>query len=279
MKINANAKINLVLDVVRKRDDGFHDVNMIMQTIDLCDIVTLEKAESEITLSGSDPGLKYDESNLAYKAAKLFYNETKIQGGVKIHLEKNIPVCAGMAGGSSDAAAVLSGLNEIYKRPLEKEKLLELGALLGSDVPYCILKGTAVAKGRGEILEPIADFMAENIVIVKPEIDISTPWAYRELDKKDIVHPKTDLAAEYINLKEREKLYPLFENVFETVVFEEYPEVKKIKEEMLGFGCEAALMSGSGPTVFGIFENRENAKKAYGHFLKKYEKTFLTKTV
>ena len=278
MKINAYAKINLMLDVIKKRDDGFHDVKMIMQTLELCDVITAEKAKSDITLSGSDISLNYDESNLAYKAAKLFFEISKIDAGAKIHIEKNIPICAGMAGGSSDAAAVLLALNELYGYPLTDDALIKESAVLGSDVPYCIMKGTALAEGRGEVLTKISDFYADNILIVKPDIGISTPWAYKNLKLDKINHPDVDKAIIYIEENNNKKLYSVFENVFETVVFGEHPEVKDIKDKMYELNADASLMSGSGPTVFAIFENEFNAKNAYDYFKKKYKDVFLTKT-
>lgn len=278
MKINAYAKINLMLDVIKKRDDGFHDVKMIMQTLELCDVITAEKTESGIYLSGSDLSLDYGESNLAYKAAVLFFKISEINGGAKIHIEKNIPICAGMAGGSSDAAAVLIALNELYGYPLAEDVLIKESALLGSDVPYCIMKGTALAEGRGEILTKIADFHADNILIVKPDIGISTPWAYKSLKLNEINHPDVDKAIIYIEENDNKNLYCAFENVFETVVFKEHPEVKNIKDKMYELNADAALMSGSGPTVFAIFENEFFAKNAYDYFKKKYNDVFLTKT-
>ena len=217
MKINAYAKINLMLDVIKKRDDGFHDVKMIMQTLELCDVITAEKTESGIYLSGSDLSLDYGESNLAHKAAALFFKISDINGGAKIHIEKNIPICAGMAGGSSDAAAVLIALNELYGYPLAEDVLIKESALLGSDVPYCIMKGTALAEGRGEILTKIADFYADNILIVKPDIGISTPWAYKSLKLNEINHPDVDKAIIYIEENDNKNLYCAFENVFEYI--------------------------------------------------------------
>lgn len=278
MKINAYAKINLMLDVIKKRDDGFHDVKMIMQTLELCDIITAEKTENGIYLDGSDKTLQYNESNLAYRAAVLFFEKSGVSGGAKIHIEKNIPICAGMAGGSSDAAAVLIALNELYAYPLTEDVLIKESALLGSDVPYCIMKGTALAEGRGEILTKIADFYADNILIVKPDIGISTPWAYKSLKLNEINHPDVDKAIIYIEENDNKKLYCAFENVFETVVFNEHPEVKNIKDKMYELNADAALMSGSGPTVFAIFENEFFAKNAYDYFKKKYNDVFLTKT-
>lgn len=276
MEFYANAKINLVLDVTGKRDDGFHNVKMIMQTLELCDIIDVEKSEEGIILSGNDNSLKYDNTNLVWKAADLFFKKTGINSGCKIHIKKNIPICAGMAGGSSDAATVLSALNNLYGNPLSKKELLEYGALLGSDVPYCIMKGTALAEGRGEILTKIPDFSTDYILIVKPDIDISTPWAYKNLKLDKLNHPDVDSAV--INIGKNAELFSLFDNVFETVVFDKYPEVSEIKSTMLNLNADTALMSGSGPTVFGIFANEEDINNAYSIFTKKYKQVFITKT-
>jgi len=276
MKFYANAKINLVLDVTGKRDDGFHNVRMIMQTLELCDVIDISKTESKIVLTGNDSALNYDNTNLAFRAAELFFEKSRIAGGCKIHIEKNIPICAGMAGGSSDAATVLYALNQLYDKPLSENELLCYGAILGSDVPYCIMKGTVLAEGRGEVLTKIPTFTADNILIVKPDIGISTPWAYKNLKLNEINHPDIDKAIYYIGRKA--ELYPLFENVFETVVFGEYPEVKEIKDAMLSLNANVALMSGSGPTVYGIFENKEDLENAYNIFTKKYKQVYITKT-
>ena len=277
MKIKANAKINLTLDVVRRRSDGYHDVEMIMQTLALCDEIEINKTEKGILLSGSGAGLAYDESNLAYRAAQLFFDKCKIDGGAQIYIEKKIPICAGLAGGSSDAAAVLTGLNELFGMPLTKGELMETGAKLGADVPFCIMKGTALAQGIGEILSPIAPIDDVNVVLVKPDIGVSTPWAYKNLELEKIGHPDTEKAVRCIESGDTGTLWKTCANVFESVVFTHYPIVKEIKESMASCGADLSLMSGSGPTVFGIFENENNAKAAYKFFKEKFKETFLTK--
>lgn len=278
MKLIANAKINLTLDVVNKRSDGYHNVKMIMQSLEFGDEITICKAESGIHLSGSEKSLAYDGTNLAYKSAELFFSESKINGGAKIHIEKKIPICAGLAGGSSDAAAVLVALNDLYGKPFESDILSKLGSRLGADVPFCIAKGTMLAEGIGEILTPLAPLPQKNVLLVKPPIDISTPWAYKSLNLETMPHPKTDLAAEYISSKKTAELYDIMGNIFEHAVFCKYPVAGDIKRRMKEYGANAALMSGSGPTIFGIFENENFAKTAYNKFKSEYNDTFLTKT-
>lgn len=279
MTINAYAKINLTLDVVRKRDDGYHDVDMIMQTVGLCDKITVEKAPEGITLSGTGKNLPYDESNLAHKAAKLFLEESETPGGAKIHIEKNIPICAGLGGGSSDAAAVLCGLNELYGAPFSKDDLAKLGAKLGADVPFCILKGTASASGIGDVIKPLPKLPKYPVVLIKTEIDISTPWAYKSLDLGALNHPNTKHAVQCIQNGDFNTLWQVCGNAFESAVFKHYPEIREIKEKTALFGASLALMSGSGSTVFGIFEDEGKAKAAYDFFKDKIKETFLTSTI
>jgi len=278
MKIKAYAKINLVLNIVDKRSDGYHNVDMIMQTVGLCDIIKVERMFNSIELSGTGP-LNYDETNLAYKAAKLFFDVTGIQAGAKIHIQKNIPMCAGMAGGSTDAAAVLSLLNLLYGKPLSKKVLAKISSKLGADVPFCILGGTARATGIGEIITPITPLGKKTVVIAKPPISISTPWAYSSLNYSSLKHPDTESAVRAIEKGDTEALYELMGNSFEESVFMKYPQIKKIKEKMLSFGARASLMSGSGSAVFGIFEDNDYAKKAYDEFKAQYHEVYITHTV
>ena len=278
MKIKAHSKINLTLNVVGKRPDGYHDVDMIMQTLDFGDIVHVEKMLSNIEISGTGNNVPYDESNIAYKAAKLFFDVTGIRGGAKIHIEKNIPVCAGMAGGSTDAAAVLKCLNQLYGKPLALKVLSKISASLGADVPYCILGGTARAQGIGEVLTPLIPFGKVWAVVVKPCISISTPWAYSCLKYNTMAHPDTEAAAKAIEGGNREVVYSLMGNSFEESVFEKYPEISEIKEKLLSLGADGALMSGSGSTVFGLFEDKAKATEGYEHFKTKYKEVILTHT-
>ncbi len=277
MKVKAHSKINLTLNVVGQRPDGYHDVDMIMQTLELGDVVTVNKTLSGIEVSGTG-SIAYDESNLAYKAAKLFFDVTGIRGGASVYIEKNIPVCAGMAGGSTDCAAVLKCLNAIYGKPLSTKSLIAISARLGADVPYCIAGGTARAQGIGEKLTPLKPFGDVAVVVVKPCISISTPWAYRSLDHDNMDHPDTEAAAEAIERGERNAVYGLMGNSFEKSIFRKYPEIESIKQRLIAFGADGALMSGSGSTVFGIFEDEARAKEAYQYYEGKYKEVFLTRT-
>ncbi len=278
MKIKAHAKINLTLNIIGKREDGYHDVDMIMQSIGLCDIITIEKILTSIELSGTG-SLSYDETNLAYKAAKLFFDVTGIRSGARIFVDKRIPMCAGMAGGSSDAAAVLKGLNMLYGKPLSQRVLSKISSKLGADVPYCLMGSTARATGIGDIIVPIKPFGTAPVVIVKPPVAVSTPKAYASLDYPSLVHPDANLAQDAIERGDRQALYNMMENSFELSVFKSFPVIKDIKSKMISMGADASLMSGSGSAVFGIFENEEKAKEAYNYFKDMYKDVFLTQTV
>ncbi len=278
MKVKAYAKINLMLNIAGKRADGYHDVDMIMQTVSLCDIINVEKIFRGIEISGTG-SLPYDETNLAYRAAKLFFDISGKRGGCKIHLEKHIPVCAGMAGGSSDAAAVLNALNTLYGKPVTAKVLSKISAKLGADVPYCLQGGTVRATGIGDILTPIAPPAKSIVLIVKPPISVSTPWAYKSLNHEQLLHPDTEGAVRAIEKGDTEALYALMGNSFEDSVFAAHPEIGDIKKRMLELGAKASLMSGSGSAVFAIFENAESAKAAYDEFSQKYTDVFLTETV
>ena len=264
MRLRALAKINLGLDILRKREDGYHEVRMIMQTIQMYDVLEMKRVRKPgISLSVNYSYIPNDERNLVYKAAKLLMDEFQVKGGVDIHLEKFIPVAAGMAGGSSDAAATLVGMNRLFHCGLSKEKLMELGVQIGADVPYCVLRGTALAEGIGEkltVLPPMPDCW---ILIGKPGISVSTKYVYTTLDlNTDTVHPDIDGMKKAL---EDGNLYGITErmgNVLQDVTIPAYPEVERIKEQMKALGAVNAMMSGSGPTVFGIFDNEEKAQKA-----------------
>ncbi len=262
MIIFANAKINLSLDVCRRRDDGYHEVSMIMQEVSLCDKLEIEQCEGEgIELECNS--LVCDEGNIAYRAAALFYSHTGIKKLCRIKLEKNIPVCAGLGGGSSDAAAVLKALNELNSFPIPKSEICKLALKLGADVPFFIGGGTALAEGIGEKLTPLLCPEKKWVAIVKPDIDISTPLAYREIDSKPTVHPDTKGACRSLEAGDYELMYKYCGNSFEQVCEDKYPEIGIIKKHMMDYGAEFAMMSGSGPTVFGIFGSEQEAKKAF----------------
>lgn len=264
MRLQAFAKINLGLDVLGKREDGYHEVRMIMQTIRMYDQLDMRKSvEPGIHLTTNKKYIPVDENNLVWRAAKLMMDTCGIMEGVSIHLHKVIPVAAGMAGGSSDAAATLVGMNRLFQCGLSKEKLMELGVQIGADVPYCVLRGTALAEGIGEkltVLPPMPDCW---ILIGKPGISVSTKYVYTTLDlNTDTVHPDIDGMKKAL---EDGNLYGITErmgNVLQDVTIPAYPEVERIKEQMKTLGAVNAMMSGSGPTVFGIFDNEEKAQEA-----------------
>jgi 4-diphosphocytidyl-2-C-methyl-D-erythritol kinase len=264
MELKALGKINLGLDVLGKRPDGYHDVRMVMQTIYLYDQITITKRkESGIGLSTNLFYLPVNENNLAYRAAKLLMDEFEIRSGVDIFLEKHIPVAAGMAGGSSNAAAVLYGINRMFDLGLSMEELMKRGVSLGADVPYCIMRGTVLAEGIGEILTPLPPMPRCQIVVAKPPVSVSTKMVYEKIDSRRIVeHPDIDGIIEGLKEGDVTKIASRMGNVLEQVTVEEYPVIDKIKKLMNEDGAKGAMMSGSGPTVFGIFTEKSLAKKA-----------------
>ena len=264
MELKALGKINLGLDVLGKRPDGYHDVRMVMQTIYLYDQITITKRkESGIGLSTNLFYLPVNENNLAYRAAKLLMDEFEIRSGVDIFLEKHIPVAAGMAGGSSNAAAVLYGINRMFDLGLSMEELMKRGVSLGADVPYCIMRGTVLAEGIGEILTPLPPMPRCQIVVAKPPVSVSTKMVYEKIDSRRIVeHPDIDGIIDGLKEGDVTKIASRMGNVLEQVTVEEYPVIDKIKKLMNEGGAKGAMMSGSGPTVYGIFTEKSLAKKA-----------------
>lgn len=263
MKITetAYAKINLGLDILGLRPDHFHEVAMVMQTVSLKDTVTLEPAEA-LTVTTDDPHLPAGPDNLAYKAAELLGQFADIKPLVHIHIAKRIFMAAGLAGGSSDAAAVFRGLNRFWKLEVPAERLERLSARLGSDIPFCIRGGTCLATGRGEVLTELPDLPALPLILAKPKIAVPTPWAYREYDKqKNIVHPDINALVEGVKAQNLEQILQNCGNVLETVTVCKYPVLNQIKQIMREEGARLALMSGSGPTVFGFTPDRETAEK------------------
>ncbi len=264
LELNALGKINLGLDVLGRRDNGYHDVRMVMQSVYVYDRICVEKKKNAgIELSTNLGYLPVNENNLAYKAAKLLMDEFSVEEGVKIHLEKHIPVAAGMAGGSSDAAAVLHGLNRMFGLGLSREDLMKRGLELGADVPYCIMRGTALAEGIGEVLTPLPKIPKCFALIAKPPIIVSTKTVYEKLDSLEIVeHPDIDGIIEGLNQGNLEMICGSMGNVLEKVTIEDYPVIEEIKNVMKENGAINAMMSGSGPTVFGIYKERKQAKAA-----------------
>ncbi len=277
LKLRALAKINLGLDVLGRRENGYHDVRMVMQTIYLYDNVTLTKTEEPgIKLQTNLFYLPVDEKNIAYKAAKLLMDEFQIKEGVHITLDKHIPVAAGMAGGSSNAAAVLVGMNRLFRLGLSEKELMERGVSLGADVPYCVMRGTVLAEGIGEILTPLAPLPKCYILVAKPAISVSTKTVYEKLDAHEIEdHPDIDGVIAGLEAGDLKKVAGSMGNVLERVTIEDYPIIQEIKDTMVEAGALNAMMSGSGPTVFGIFEDRMLARQAQ----QKIRKAGLTKQV
>ena len=263
IKLKARAKINLGLDVLCKREDGYHEVRMVMQTIGLYDRIIMKKMkEPEIKVVTNLSFLPVNENNLVYKAAKLLIDEFNIKEGVSIDLNKFIPVAAGMAGGSSDAASVLYGMNRLFHLNLTMEELMERGIHIGADVPYCILRGTALAEGIGEKLTKLKPMPKCFIVIAKPPVSVSTKLVYDNLDVKGVQeHPDIDGIIKAIEAGDVYAVAEKLENVLESVTIPLYPVIAKIKNDMKSNGAINAIMSGSGPTVFGMFDDYEIAMK------------------
>ena len=264
MRLRAFAKINLGLDILRKREDGYHEVRMIMQTIQMYDVLEMKKVKRPgISLSVNYPYIPSDERNLVYKAAKLLMDEFQVKEGVDIRLEKFIPVAAGMAGGSSDAAAAMVGINHLFKLGLSEKDLMDRAVNIGADVPYCIMRGTALAEGIGEKLTRIAQVPDCYVLIGKPGIGVSTKTAYESLQLDKIQsHPDIDGMIRDIENGNLLAMTDKMGNVFESGIIGKYPVIGEIKDLMEANGALKAMMSGSGPTVFGIFDDREKMEAA-----------------
>lgn len=260
----AYAKINIGLDVLRRRNDGYHEVRMIMQTVDIYDDLLFEKTKQPgIVLKTDHEELPIDGDNLVCKAAALLFREKGINEGVKITLTKRIPIAAGMAGGSSDAAAAMRGLNELFQMGYSTKELQELGVKLGADIPYCIVGGTMLSEGIGEILTPLPAPPDCFLVVAKPDINVSTGFVYGNL-RADMLteHPDIDGMIEALNMGSLKGITDRLGNVLETVTTKEYPIIEELKALLCNRGAQNALMSGSGPTVFGIFTDRSLAEAA-----------------
>ena len=280
MKIKSYGKVNISLDVVGKREDGYHLLSMIMQNIDLYDEIEVEKQECGIILECNKSYVPVDNRNLAYKAAEIFKERYDIVDGVKINIEKNIPVSAGLAGGSTDAAAVLKVMNKLFNVNATEEELMELGLKLGADIPYCIHGGTALCEGIGEIITPIKPFRDKIVVLVKPAFGVSTKEVYKNFNLEKVKqHPKT---AEIINAIENDDLNFVasnMKNLLENVTLRKHKILIKIKEEMNACGAINSMMSGSGPTVFAFFDDMLKAQRCFEKMKKKYSDVFITRTI
>lgn len=274
------AKINLTLDVLGRRADGYHDVEMIMQTVSLFDLIIIDKTYSNIVINTNLKYLPNNDKNIAYKAAKLFLEKTGERGGVRIMIHKNIPVAAGLAGGSGNGAAVLCAMNKLFNAGFSIEELCEMGAQLGADVPYCIVGGTQLASGIGEVLKPLPDMKKSTILIVKPPINVSTGTVYEQIDNAPIeTRPDTEKIIGALMSGDIKAVAENMCNVMESVTETMYPVIGGIKKKMLLNGASGAVMSGSGPSVFGIFEDENKAKLSHDSFAHQYRDVFLVKTL
>ena len=285
LTLNANAKINLTLDILGKREDGYHEVELILQTIALSDTLEITKIDKGVTMEivnevfGAET-LPVDENNLAIRAANLMIKTQKLNSGVFLRLTKKIPIAAGLAGGSTDAAAVIRGMNQLFNLHLTTDELCDIGAEIGSDVPFCIVGGTCLAYGRGEKLKRLPDFPKVPIVLVKPRGAISTAWAYQTYDKeKTSDHPDTTAVCEAINIGDYKAVAEMMFNVLENVAVKKYPAIDVYKEKLLEAGAIAAMMSGSGTTVFGIAKTHEDAEKIADTLKDSGVQIFITETV
>ena len=264
LELKAYAKINLGLDVLGKREDGYHEVKMIMQTVDLYDVLMMEVIEEDnIELETNIDSLETDEGNLVYKAIKLMKKEYNVQKGVRAKLKKNIPIAAGMAGGSTDCAAAIKGMNQLFELNLPESKLRELGKRLGADVPYCIMGGTVLAEGIGEILTPLNRIKGDYVVIAKPDIAVSTKYVYDNLNLNEgAYHPNIDYMLDCIENDNKRDLFFNMGNILESVTVNKYGVINEIKESLIQAGAINSLMSGSGPTVFAMFNDIQTAQLA-----------------
>jgi len=262
-QIKAYGKINLGLDVIGKLPGGYHEVKMVMQTVGIYDELTFERTESGIEITTDSPELPADENNLIYKAAKLMKDRYHIREGIRIHLQKNIPIAAGMAGGSTDAAATMKGINRMFGLDISLLELMKTGVDIGADVPYCVIGGTALAEGIGEKLTPLELAPECYVLVAKPDISVSTKYVYEHLDMERIgKHPDIDGMVEAIGRGSLQGILDRMGNVLETVTIPAYPVIHELKQRMKELGAVNSLMSGSGPTVFGIFLEKRVAQMA-----------------
>ncbi|MBR4807538.1 MAG: 4-(cytidine 5'-diphospho)-2-C-methyl-D-erythritol kinase [Lachnospiraceae bacterium] len=269
--LKAYAKINLGLDVTGKREDGYHEVRMIMQTVNLYDTLFIKEIErNAIVIKTNKAFLPVNESNIVYKAASLMKETYGIEKGFFIDLKKHIPVAAGMAGGSADAAATMVGINNMFRLGIPMSRLMELGVKIGADVPYCIMRGTALAEGIGEKLTRLDPMPECQILIAKPPISVSTRSVYGKLDLSKVTHPDIDGMIESLKAGSLSGISSRLMNVLESVTEGDHPVITEYKEEMVRLGSSGSLMSGSGPTVFGIFEDRDSVLAAKAKFKEKY---------
>lgn len=280
MIVKAYAKINISLDVVGKREDGYHLLKMIMQTIDLYDLLEIKKADKGINISCDKPYVPTDERNIVYKVAKLFMDNYNISAGISIDIKKNIPVAAGLAGGSTDGAAVLKAMRNFFNIDICDGELMKLGVKIGADVPYCIVGGTALCEGIGEKVTPLKSFNNKIVVLVKPKFGVSTKEVYKGFDIERIYkHPCTEELIRAIEDDDLEFVSKNMKNLLENVTLRKHTMLKIIKEDMLKFGALGSMMSGSGPSVFAFFDDMLMAQRCYEGMKNKFEEVYLTRTI
>lgn len=276
MAIEAPAKINLTLDIAAKRSDGYHELETVMHQINLADRIKLQVLDHGLRVRSNSAELPENEGNLAYQAAELVLRNFKSSAGLDIFIEKNIPVGAGLAGGSSDAAAVLMGVNHLLNLQVPWEKLMEWGALLGSDVPFCMQGGTALARGRGEILTPLQEGPLLHLLLVKPDFQLSTAEIYRNFSLDQVADfPDTFAFLEAWKTNNMADIAYNLKNVLESVSIPMHPEIEEIKQRICKLGAQGALMSGSGPTVFGIFTSQEETRQAWIEMQQQYQEAYV----
>lgn len=280
MKGKAYAKINISLDVVGKREDNYHLLKMIMQNIDLYDEITINKIEKDIVLRCNKKFIPTDERNLAYKAAKIFMDTYNLQGGVFINIKKNIPVSAGLAGGSTDCATTLKLMNKLFDINASDEELINIGVNLGADVPYCIKGGTALCEGIGEEITQLEPFIGHILILVKPPFSVSTKEVYRSFDiDKARIHPRTQSLIKAMEEHDLNFVSIYMKNLLENVTIRNHRSISIIKEKMIEFGALGSMMSGSGPSVFGFFDDMFKAQMCYDQMKNEYKDVFITRTV
>ena len=280
MKEKAYAKINISLDIVGKREDNYHLLKMIMQNIDLYDEIAINKIESGIKLKCNKSFIPTDSRNLAYKAADAFIKRYNLSEGVYINIKKNIPASAGLAGGSTDCATVLKIMNRLFDVNANEKELMEIGVCLGADVPYCIKGGTALCEGIGEIITELKPFKGHILILVKPPFSVSTKDVYSSFDITKVrIHPSTKLLIEAIDQNNLNFIAGNMKNLLENVTINNNRSILTIKEKMIRYGAIGSMMSGSGPSVFGFFDDMLKAQKCYDEMKKIYREVFITRTI
>lgn len=280
ISLKAHAKINLSLDVLGKREDGYHTLKMIMQAIQLHDTITVHEIPTGVEIMCEAPYVPNNSSNIAYKAAEAMLQKYGLRAGVRVEVSKRIPVAAGLAGGSTDAAAVLKGINTLFGLGIDPAELMQLGKTIGADVPYCIMGGTALAEGIGEELTPLAAPVNIPVVLVKPRIGVSTVWVYKNYKSEKVKErPDSQILVSALKSGDTRTMAANMKNVLESVTQEKYPVIATIKSELIRLGALGSMMSGSGPTVFGVFEDEEKAEYAFNKMRNSQHECILTHTI